>query len=134
MDWVMFLLALVVTGLVTSFSDWLFFGVIFHAAYRETPGIWRGTNERTKIVWSTLLAIAGAGAYFLVLHHLHVQHLFGAMHAALAVWVAAPLPITITNTLYVNYAPRLAVSHSLGWLARLVIAGAVYVYMVAAWI
>ena len=34
------------------------------------------------------------------------------------------------NTLYLKYCARLGVSHSLGWLARLVIAAAAYVLIV----
>jgi hypothetical protein len=42
------------------------------------------------------------------------------------VWVAASLPQTVTNTLYVNYDAPLVISHSLGWLARIAIASAAY--------
>jgi hypothetical protein len=130
MDWTRFGLALVAAGIVTSLSDWLFFGVIFHRKYRETPNVWRTTNEGTKIMWSTLLAVVGAAAFLLLCHRFEVHGLRSAFQAALGVWVAAALPITVTNALYVRQAPALAVSHGFGWLARLVIAGTAYAVLV----
>jgi hypothetical protein len=130
MDWTRFGLALIAAGIVTSLSDWLFFGVIFHDKYRETPNVWRTTKEGTKIVWSTLLAILGAAAFLFLCGRLEVHGLRSAFQAAFAVWVAAALPITVTNALYVRHAPALAVSYALGWLARLVIAGTAYALLV----
>jgi len=129
MDWTRFGLALVAAGVVTSLSDWLFFGVIFHGKYRETPGVWRTTREGTKIMWSTILAVLGAAAFLLLCDRLQIHSLSGAFHAALGVWVAAALPVTVSNALYVRHAPVLAVSHALGYLARLAIAGAAYVLL-----
>jgi hypothetical protein len=130
MDWTRFGLALVAAGVVTSLSDWLFFGVLFHRKYRETPNVWRTTNEGANIVWSTILAVLGAAAFLLLCDRLQLHSLRGAFRAALGVWVACALPITVTNALYLRYAPVLAVSHGLGWLARLVIAGTAYVLIV----
>jgi hypothetical protein len=129
MDWTRFGLALVAAGVVTSLSDWLFFGVIFHDKYRETPNVWRTTREGTKIMWSTILAVLGAAAFLLLCDRLQVHSLRGACGAVIAVWIAAALPITVTNALYVRHAPVLAVSHALGWLARLAIAGTAYVLL-----
>jgi hypothetical protein len=130
MDWTRFGCALLAAGVVTSLSDWLFFGVIFHGKYRETPNVWRTTKEGTKIMWSTILAVLGAAAFLFLCNRLQIHGLRGAFRAALAVWVAAGLPITVTNALYVRHAPVLAVSHALGYLARLAIAGTAYVLLV----
>jgi hypothetical protein len=126
MNWTRFGLALVAAGVVTSLSDWLFFGVIFHDKYRETPNVWRTTREGTKIMWSTILAVLGAASFLLMCDRFQVHSLRGAFGAALGVWVAAALPVTVTNALYVRHAPVLAVSHAFGWLARLAIAGTAY--------
>jgi hypothetical protein len=130
MDWTRLALALVAAGVVTSLSDWLFFGVIFHDKYRETPNVWRMTREGTKIMWSTILAVLGAAAFLLLCDRLQVHGFRGAFGVALGVWVAVAVPVTVTNALYVRYAPVLAVSHALGWLARLAIAGAAYALLV----
>jgi hypothetical protein len=55
MNWTRFLLAVVVSGLGASVTDWLFMGVLFHNKYLETPEIWRakpGQPETTNIIAS----------------------------------------------------------------------------------
>jgi hypothetical protein len=41
---------------------------------------------------------------------------------ALAVWVGIPLPLIVTNALWMKIHPAIAFSHSAGWLARLCVA------------
>jgi hypothetical protein len=123
-------LALVAATVGISLSDWLFFGVIFHGDYMKTPEMWRAVPENRKIAFSMLISVVGTAA-FLVLAQRTGVHGFGpAVGLSALVWLAAALPQTLTNTLYLNYSSRLAVSHSLGWLARLVIAAAAYVLIV----
>jgi hypothetical protein len=125
-----FFLALVAATVGISLSDWLFFGVIFHGDYMKTPEMWRAVPENRKIAWSMLLSVVGTAA-FLVLAQRTGVHGFGpAMALSALVWLAAALPQTLTNTLYLKYSARLGVSHSLGWLARLIIAAAAYVLIV----
>ena len=59
-----------------------------------------------------------------------VRRGFSPLRGVLSLWLAAALPQTVTNTLYLKYSARLGVSHALGWLARLVIAAAAYVLIV----
>ena len=37
MNWTRFLLAVVLSGLAATFTDWLFMGVLFHKKYIATP-------------------------------------------------------------------------------------------------
>jgi hypothetical protein len=37
----------------------------------------------------------------------------------LAIWLIAALPATLTNFIFVKLHPKILISHSLGWLARL---------------
>ena len=125
-----FFLALIAATVGISLSDWLFFGVIFHGDYMTTPEMWRAVPENRKIALSMLISVVGTAA-FLALAQSTGTHGFGpAFILACLVWLAAALPQTLTNTLYLNYSARLALSHSLGWLARLVITAAAYVLIV----
>jgi hypothetical protein len=101
------LIALIAASIAISITDWLFFGVLFHDRYMQTPNIWREGPESRKI--------AGSMAAFAL---------------AVLVWIAASLPQTATNTLYVRYSPILGVSHAIGWLARLVITASAYAIIV----
>jgi hypothetical protein len=77
-----------------------------------------------------LLAVFGTAAFLVLAQSMGVHGFGPAMILAVLVWLAAALPQTVTNTLYLNYSARLGASHSLGWLARLVIAAAAYVLIV----
>jgi hypothetical protein len=125
-----FFLALVAATVGISLSDWLFFGVIFHGDYMKTPEMWRAVPESRKIAGSMLLALFGTAAFLVLAQSMGVHGFGPAMILAVLVWLAAALPQTVTNTLYLNYSARLGVSHSLGWLARLVIGAGAYVLIV----
>lgn len=124
------LFALIAASIAISFSDWLFFGVLFHDRYLETPNVWREGPESKKIAWSMAFAVIGTAAFLCLAHFLGVHGFGPAFVLALLVWIATSLPQTATNTLYVKYAPVLGVSHALGWLARLVIAAGAYAIIV----
>jgi hypothetical protein len=125
-----FAIALIGATVAISFSDWLFFGVLFHDKYMQTPAVWRESPESRKIAGSMAFAVVGTAA-FLFLAQSHGVRGFGAAFGlAVLVWLAASLPQTLTTTLYVKYSPAFGVSHALGWLARLLIAAGAYALMV----
>jgi hypothetical protein len=123
-------IAIIVATIAISFSDWLFFGVIFHDRYMRTPEVWRSTSESRKIAWSMVMALIGTAAFVFLAHTIGVHDLSRALLIAALVWAAASLPQTVTNTIYVKYSSELAVPHAAGWLARLIIAAVVYVLIV----
>jgi hypothetical protein len=133
MNWTRFLLAVVASGLTTSFTDWLFMGVLFHAKYLETPEIWRkepGKSETSYILASMLLGVVSCAALiFLCIWAGALGSVSGALRMAVLAWLAAPLPVIATNTIWMKLDPLLGVSHSLGWLARFVITA-----LIAAWL
>lgn len=125
-----FVLALIAATVGISLSDWLFFGVIFHGDYMKTPEMWRAVPENRKIAFSMLISVVGTAAFLVIAQQMGIHEFGPAMVLSALVWLAAALPQTLTNTLYLNYSARLGFSHSLGWLARLVIAAAAYVLIV----
>src|SRR4051812_9014021 len=121
-----FLFALVAAVVGISLSDWLFFGFAFHDRYLRTPEVWRDVPEGKKIAGSMVFAVVGAAAYLQLLSYLGVHDGEALVRVSLLVWLAASLPQTVTNTIYVKYAPELVITHSLGWLARIVVTAAAY--------
>jgi hypothetical protein len=94
MIWPRFLLAVVLSGIVASFTDWLFMGVLFHKKYLETPEIWRlkaGENETRGIVLSSLLGVLSCAVllYFFIWVGIISSHA-ATFHSALLLWAAAP--------------------------------------------
>jgi hypothetical protein len=122
-----FLLAVVLSGFATTFTDWLFMGVLFHKKYLATPEIWRikaGQNDTRSIVLSSLLGVLSCAAFLylcswsgIILSHR------ATLLASLLVWVAAAAPIIFSNIVWIKMDPLLGVSHSLGWLARFIVTG-----------
>lgn len=120
------LLVLIVAAVGISLGDWLLFGVVFHDRYLATPDLWRPIPESRKIAGSMALALVGTAAFFALASLLHLGGVAQVPLVGVLAWLAASLPQTITNTLYVRGAPMIAVSHALGWLARLVIAAGAF--------
>jgi hypothetical protein len=66
MNWIRFLLAVVLSGFAATFTDWLFMGVLFHKKYLATPEIWRikpGQNDTRSIVLSSLLGVLSCATF-----------------------------------------------------------------------
>jgi len=121
-----YIIGLIAAVVAISLSDWLFFGVLFHNRYDKTPSTWRTIPESRKIAVSMLFALIGTVGIFRLADQFDA-HTFAALcPLTVLVWLAASLPQTVTNTLYVNYDASLVVSHSIGWLARIAIASAAY--------
>jgi hypothetical protein len=125
-----FVVALIGASIAISFSDWLFFGVLFHDRYMQTPALWREMPESRKIAGSMALAVVGTAAFLILAQTLGVRGFGDAFVLAILVWIAASLPQTITTTLYIRYDPAFGVSHALGWLTRLMIGAGAYSLMV----
>jgi len=135
MNWGRFALAALAAGVVASFTDWLFMGVLFHAKYNAYPEVWRKSvasgADGKAVAWSTVLGLVTCSAFIFTCQRLHLYNYDTTLKLALAVWVIAPLPIVITNALFIKMHPALVFSHSLGWLAKLVVAALAVVLILA---
>jgi hypothetical protein len=121
-----YIIALIAALIAISLSDWLLFGVVFHNRYDKTPATWRTVPESRKIAGSMLFALIGTIFLFRLADRFAAHSFSSLCTLTILVWLAASLPQTVTNTLYVNYDVSLVVSHSIGWLARIAIAAAAY--------
>jgi hypothetical protein len=121
-------LAVFLSGLAVSMTDWVFFGVLFHDKYFAYPEVWRGApgGEGKAVAWSILLGLVTCGAFVLTCSAFQVHGYAAATGLAVAIWAMVPLPLLITNALFIKLHPLTVAAHALGWLARLlVVAGAV---------
>ena len=125
-----FAVAVVAATVVSSLTDWFFFGVLLHSRYQAYPEVWRsefsGKNEWKAIVMATVLSIFMAGTFLFLVHRLGLHGFLRPLELALAIWVIAVVPITVTNFIFIKLHPGVLVSHSLGWLVRLAVFAACF--------
>lgn len=124
MDWGRFLLVVVVSGVVASVTDYVFMGLLFKQRYQEAPEIWRAGGERDKIIYSELIGLITCAAFTWLLLATHRQTMTIGLKTAVEAWAVGPLPVILTNALWIRLSPYIAVSHSVGWLARLLVTAA----------
>jgi hypothetical protein len=122
-------LAILFAVIFSNLTDWFFFGILFHKKYFAHPEVWwrqPGTKggEAKPIAGSTAVSLITFFSFFAACNVFAIRGYSPALEFAALAWLIGPLPITITNSFFIKLHPLLVISHSLGWLARLLIAGA----------
>jgi hypothetical protein len=134
MEWKKFLLAVLVAGVLSSFTDWLFGGVLFHGKYNAYPEVWRPAlrkSDAPAIAGSAALGFLTSAAFVAACVTFRVQGYENTLKLAALCWLMVPLPLLITNALFIKLHPLVVVSHSLGWLAKLFVAALVVASLLA---
>jgi hypothetical protein len=127
MPWLHILYAFLASAVIASFTDWYFFGVLFHDRYGKTPAIWRRYREKKDEVQSIMLAQAIMSisqlAFVMACAYLGLLTSHSCLLAALILWIMIPVPLLATNAIFIPMDRLIVVSHSIGWLVRLLITG-----------
>jgi hypothetical protein len=133
MNWLRIVVAFVASAVVTSLSDWYFFGVLFHDRYQRTPGIWRRyrdkADERLSIGAGQATLSVSSLVFILVCAYLGWVSAKSSLTAAVILWVMIPVPLLVTNAIFIPMDRLIVLSHSLGWLVRLVVTA-----LIVAWL
>jgi hypothetical protein len=118
-------LAVLAGTITSSFTDWFFFGVLFHARYQAYPEVWRvafsGANEWKAIVIATGLSAFMAGGFLFLFLWLQLHGLLQPIELVVTIWLVVAVPMILTNFIFIKLHPALLVSHALGWLIRLLL-------------
>ena len=125
MNWPHFALAFLVAGFSASLTDWVFGGILFHDRYSAYPEIWRigiGKTETPAVVWSIALGFLTTAAFMGACTVFSVHGYPASLELAGLCWLMTPVPLLVTNALFIKLHPLVVVSHSLGWLAKLCVA------------
>jgi hypothetical protein len=131
MHWIKLFGIVAACTVATSFTDWLFMGVLFHNKYLATPEIWRGKpgeSETNRILASTVIGFFSCGIFIVLCRWAEALTPRSEIHMAGLVWLAVAVPIVLNNILWTKMHPLIGVSHSLGWLVRFVVTG-----LIAGW-
>ena len=117
--------AIIVSGTVAIFTDWLFMGVLFHAAYTRYPEVWwpRGGNNTAAILWSSVIGYLMSAGIVGLCVLTHAATISKALEVTVLAWLAGPFVILLVNGLFIKIDPKVTVAHCIGWLARMALAG-----------
>ena len=127
-----FLAVVVGASLITSFTDWLFMGVLFHEKYLHAPEIWRQHPQLSggrRIFYSEVIGLITCAAFAYLCLTLDTLTLRSALTMAVLVWLAGMVVILAQMVMWMNLHPLIGVSHALGWLTRLVITALLAVWL-----
>ena len=120
--------AILAAGILGTFTDWLFMGVLFHNAYNTYPEIWRpgirDGKDKAAILWAGALGFVMSAGVIALCALVGAGGVWSGLGVALLVWIAGPLPILVINGMFVKLDSRITFAHCLGYLARMLIAGA----------
>ena len=125
MNWIRVALTVLAGGIVASLTDWLFMGDWLYKRYNQYPEIWRhphGQGEMKAIAWSAPLPFVTCAVFTLLCARLNFHSYSATVKLALAIWLVGPLPLLITNALFIKLHSAITASYSLGWLVKLVVA------------
>jgi len=130
--WTRFALAVLAGGIVSSLADWLFMGDWLYRKFNAHPEIWRvhGGNESKAILWASFLPFLTCGVFDAVCVRLHLHSYSATLELAVAVWLIAPLPLIIVNSLFMKIQAGIAASYAVGWLVKLLVAALALVLIV----
>ncbi len=132
MNWTRFLLVVVASGIVASFTDWLFMGLLFHDKYMLTPEMWRGkpgqTETKTMLI-STVFGLLSCAVFTYLCVLLGDFSVKATLRLAFIVWLLGPLPVIFINVVWTRLHPQLGLSHSLGWLARFMVTAVIVTWL-----
>jgi hypothetical protein len=127
MNWIL-IAAILVAGTLGTMTDWLFFGVLFHDRYLKYPEVWwpgirDKAGDKRAIILSCIVSFLTAAGMVVLCAYTATNTISRAVVLSVLVWLAGALVATITNGLWVKTDPMLTVMHSLGHLARTLLAG-----------
>jgi len=124
----MMLAAIAITGTLSTLTDWLFMGVLFHDAYNRYPEVWwpgiREGKERSAIIWASALGYVTTTAVILLCVITGVHSIAGGLFVGLVAWLAGPPVVIVINGMFIKIDPKITAAHCAGYLARMLLAGA----------
>ena len=121
MDWHVFAAALV-GAVLGSIADWVFAGVLFHGRYQRHAEVWRTEgSEMFRIGGAQILCLLTSFAFVMLATMLGRVDLPETLKLAAMIWLVAPLPLLVTNALFIKIDILVTASHGAGWLVKLLL-------------
>jgi len=120
--------AVLAAGILGSLTDWLFMGVLFHDAYNVHPEVWRpgirDGKDKGAIIWASVLGFIISAGVIALCAVAGVSGIWSGLSVALLAWIAGPPAVIIIINMFVKIDNKITIAHCLGYLVRMLIAGA----------
>ena len=118
MNWTRFAEIVIVSGVLSSLTDWFFAGDWIHRRFTY-PEIWRKSVEGRAIALTSPLPFLTCAVFAYAASRLGLHTVPAALKLAVAVWFIGPLPLILTNAAFIKLHRVFVVSFALGWLVKL---------------
>jgi hypothetical protein len=119
--------AVIVAGTISTFTDGLFMGVLFHARYFRYPEVWwprgPGQGSARQIIYSSALAYVTAATVVVLCAMVHAQTISECVLVASLMGIGGPVVVSITTGFWVKIDPLVTAAHCAGYFARFLISG-----------
>jgi hypothetical protein len=120
MNWTRFAEIVIVSGVLSSLTDWFFAGDWIHRRFTY-PEIWRKGGEGRAIALTSPLPFLTCAVFAYAAARLGLHSVPAALKLAVAVWLIGPLPLILTHAAFITLHRVFVVSLALGWLVKLTI-------------
>jgi hypothetical protein len=119
MNWVHLASVATVAGVLTTYTDWVLAGDWVQKRFGSLE-IWRKRGILSVLLSSILPFITCLG-FALLAWKLHLVGQKNCLKFALAIWVIGPLPLIISNGIFLKISRVVVALSALSWLVKLVI-------------
>jgi len=120
MNWTRFAEIVIVSGVLSSLTDWFFAGDWIHRRFTY-PEIWRKGAEGRAIALTSPLPFLTCAVFAYAAVRLGLHSVPSALKLATAIWLIGPLPLILTYAAFIKLHRVFVVSFALGWLVKLMI-------------
>lgn len=118
MNWMRLAAVAVGAGVLTTFTDWIFAGDWIQKHYKY-PEIWRKDSTLLALLLATPLPFVTCAAFELLAIKLQLVGIKNCVKLAIAIWVIGPLPLILTNAVFIKMQRVFAASYAAAWLVKL---------------
>jgi len=123
MNWVHLAAVAAAAAVLATYTDWLLAGDWVQKRLGDQQ-IWRDRSILVAAA-STALPFITCVGFALLAHKLEIFGLHNSLKLGFAIWVVGPLPLIISNALFLKMSRSFAALHAASWLVKLMIVAVV---------
>lgn len=120
MNWLRLAAFAAAAGVLATFTDWLLAGDWLQKRFGN-PEVWRRSGSVLSVLTSTALPFITCAGFAVLAWKLQLVGMRNCVKLGLAIWVIAPLPLIVSNAIFLKLNRVFAVLHAASWLVKLMI-------------